>query len=31
MLMPAVSIGIQNSEMPLCLGTSGLVRAASQM
>ena len=30
-LMPSVSMGMQNSEMPLCLGTSGSVRAASQM
>ena len=28
---PGVSMGMQNSEMPLCLGTSGSVRAASQM
>ena len=31
MLMPGVSMGMQNSEMPLCLGASESVRAASQM
>ena len=31
MLMPGVSMGMQNSDMPLCLGASGSVRAASQM
>ena len=28
--MPGVSMGMQNSVMPLCLGASGSVRAASQ-
>ncbi len=30
-VIPGVSMGMANSEMPLCLGASGSVRAASQM
>ena len=30
-LMPGVSMGTMNIEMPLCLAASGSVRVASQM
>jgi hypothetical protein len=30
-LMPGVSMGTMNMEMPLCLATVGSVRVASQM